>query len=54
MGLTKVPNLEIVSRLTRVWSPEDGAQLREDIAAEPIVIGQSVLLDLIVDCEGLR
>ena len=37
-----------------IWTPADARALRELADREPVVIGQSVVLDLITDCEGLR
>ena len=36
-----------------VWTPADAEQLRRDIAAEPHVLGHSVVLELIMQSEGL-
>lgn len=40
-------------RLEPVWTPDDAAALREVAEQFPCEVGNSVVLDFIVDCEGL-
>lgn len=43
-----------ISSLKPIWTPEDSAALAADAAAFPSEVGQSIVLDIIVDCEHLR
>lgn len=41
------------TRVRPVWTPQDAAELRAAAEAFPAEVGQSVVLDIIVDCEHL-
>ena len=47
-------HLSVKPPIRPVWTPADARALRDLADSEPVVIGQSVVLDLITECEHLR